>query len=82
MSESNSVQRSSGKDRIKTALSVAKALKDTLNVDKFDAVIIATGMNEKFADALAGSYLANVKGAPILPYNGGSSLSASAAGQR
>ena len=52
----------------KTALSVADALKDTLKVEKFDAVIIATGVNEKFADALAGSYLANMKKAPILLY--------------
>ena len=66
--DSESVFRISGKDRVKTALSVAKALKDTLGVEKFDAVIIATGVNEKFADALAGSYLANVKGAPILLY--------------
>ena len=66
------VERISGKDRVKTALSVAKALKDTLKVDKFNAVIIATGVNEKFADALAGSYLANVKGAPILLYTGSS----------
>ena len=65
---SGSIQRISGKDRVKTALSVARALKDTLKVDKFDAVIIATGVNEKFADALAGSYLANRKKAPILLY--------------
>ena len=64
----NSVLRISGKDRVKTALSVATALKDTLGVRKFDAVVIATGVNEKFADALAGSYLANMKGAPILLY--------------
>ena len=65
---SDSVYRISGKDRVKTALSVAEALKDTLKVEKFDAVIIATGVNEKFADALAGSYLANRKKAPILLY--------------
>ena len=64
----SSVKRISGKDRVKTALSVARALKDTLGVEKFDAVIIATGVNEKFADALAGSYLANRKKAPILLY--------------
>ena len=62
------VQRISGKDRVKTALSVADALKDTLKVEKFESVIIATGVNEKFADALAGSYLANMKKAPILLY--------------
>ena len=55
---------------MKTALSVANALKDTLKVEKFDAVILAIGDNGKFADALAGSYLANVKGAPILLYTG------------
>ena len=66
--EATDVQRISGKDRVKTALSVADALKDTLGVEQFDAVILAIGDNEKFADALAGSYLANVKGAPILLY--------------
>jgi len=62
------VQRIYGKDRVKTALSVAEALKDTLGVEKFDTVIIATGVSGKFADALTGSYLANVKKAPILLY--------------
>ena len=63
-----SVYRISGKDRVKTALSVANALLDCRRIDKFDAVIIATGVNEKFADALSGSYLANMKKAPILLY--------------
>ena len=62
------VQRISGSNRVKTALSVAAALKDTLGVEKFEAVVIAAGDNEKFADALAGSYLAVVNKAPILLY--------------
>ena len=68
----SNVIRISGKDRVKTAISVANALMDCRGVDKFDAVIIATGVNEKFADALSGSYLANMKKAPILLYTGSS----------
>ena len=39
-------------------------LKEVLGVEKFETIIIASGAN--FADALAGSYLATVKSAPIL----------------
>ena len=39
-----------------------------LSGDKFEAVVVATGKN--FADALAGSYLAVEKNAPILLTNG------------
>ena len=42
----------------------ANKLKEILGVDKFSAVIVAYGQN--FPDALTGSYLAAVKGAPIL----------------
>ena len=58
------VVRVYGEDRFETAFKVADELKATLGVDKFQAVIIASGAD--FADALTGSYLANVKGAPIL----------------
>ncbi len=58
--------RLSGADRCATAYAAADALKDLLGVKKFDNIIIASGSN--FADALAGSYLAKVKGAPILLY--------------
>ena len=58
------VTRLAGANRWATSLIVADALKETMGVDKFDAIIIASGNN--FADALAGSYLATVKGAPIL----------------
>ena len=57
-----------GNSRCETAYEVADALKEALGVEKFDAIIIANG--DKFADALAGSYLANRKGAPILLYRG------------
>ena len=67
--------RLAGNDRIGTALSVANALKDTLKVEKFDAIILAAagvGQDQtKFADALSGSYLASSKKAPILLYTKG-----------
>ena len=61
------VSRIAGTDRYETAFKVADALKETLGVDKFEAVVVATGKN--FADALSGSYLATVKNAPILLTN-------------
>lgn len=62
------VVRIYGSGRVETALEIADRLKEALNADKFEAIIIANGDN--FADALAGSYLANVKDAPILLYSG------------
>lgn len=59
-----SVYRVYGKTRIQTALGTAEALKAELGVEKFENVIVATGMN--YADALAGSYLASEKNAPII----------------
>ena len=56
--------RISGSGRVETGIEVANQLKAVLGVEKFDAIIIANGDN--FADALAGSYLASAKGAPIL----------------
>ena len=67
--------RISGNDRIATALAVAAELKEALDVEKFDTIIIAAGGTSKdtrkFADALSGSYLASVKKAPILLYTSG-----------
>ena len=69
------IYRVSGDDRIGTALSVAAALKDALEVEKFDAIILAAagvGQDQtKFADALSGSYLAISRKAPILLYTAG-----------
>lgn len=62
------VIRISGEDRYSTGYKVANMYKEELGVDKFDTVIVATGKN--FADALAGSYLAAEKKAPILLTNG------------
>ena len=62
------VVRVSGATRYETGYKVADALKETLGVEKFDAVVVATGKN--FADALAGSYLAVQKNAPIILTNG------------
>ena len=61
---SGDVYRIYGSNRYETAFKTADTLKETLGIDKFDTVIIANGTN--FADALAGSYLAAKKSAPIL----------------
>ena len=58
------VTRLAGSNRFETATLVADRLKETLGVEKFNAVILANGYN--FADALAGSYLSSQKQAPIL----------------
>ena len=58
------VLRLAGDDRIKTSMAIANELKEELGVAKFDTVIVASAQN--FPDALAGSYLATVKEAPIL----------------
>ena len=62
------VVRLYGTGRYDTAYAVADALKEALGMDKFEAVVVATGKN--FADALAGSYLAVERCAPILLTNG------------
>ena len=59
-----SIYRYAGEDRFGTSLMAAEAMKKTLGIQKFDAVIVASGLN--FADALSGSYLAAAKKAPIL----------------
>ena len=58
------VTRIAGDGRCETAIQAANTLKEELGVEKFDSIILASGLN--FADALAGSYLAAVKDAPIL----------------
>ena len=60
----SNVKRIYGDGRVETAIEAAEALKAALKVDSFDTIILANG--DKFADALAGSYLATVKDAPIL----------------
>lgn len=62
--EETTVERIFGENRYETAYEVADTLKGVLGVEKFDTVIIANGTN--FADALAGSYLAAKRNAPIL----------------
>ena len=61
------VYRLYGTSRYDTSFIIADTLKETLGVEKFKSVIIAAGAN--YADALAGSYLAAVKNAPMLMYN-------------
>ena len=59
-----SVIRIAGNDRYETSRKIADNLKKVKGVDKFDAVVLASGSN--FPDALGGSYLAYTKNAPIL----------------
>ena len=56
-----------GDNRYKTSLRLSDAYKAQIDKAKFDNVIVASGVN--FADALAGSYLAAKKSAPILIVN-------------
>lgn len=58
------VIRLAGQNRWATSLLVADEMKAKLRVNKFSAIIVASGND--FADALAGSYLSAVKSAPIL----------------
>ena len=53
-----------GQTRYETSYAIADALKEQLDVEQFDTMLIASGTN--FADALAGSYLAYKENAPIL----------------
>ena len=59
-----SIERIAGENRADTAFKIANELKETLDVEKFESIIVATGAN--FADALSGTYLATVKNAPII----------------
>lgn len=56
-----------GQDRYQTAFAIADELKEIWNVEKFNAVILAS--SHSFADALAGSYLAANTDTPILIVN-------------
>lgn len=53
-----------GANRVRTSLGIAEELKKVQGVEKFQTIILASCGG--FADALAGSYLAYVKNAPIL----------------
>ena len=61
------IKRIFGSSRYETSMKTADAMKLSLGIDKFDTVIVASG--ENYADALAGSYLARIKKAPILVVN-------------
>lgn len=65
--EESYVCRLYGDSRYDTSYIVADALKEQLGVEKFENIVVANGMG--YADALAGSYLAAVKNAPILLVN-------------
>ncbi len=58
------ISRLAGDHRFETAFLAADQMKANLGIEKFDTVVVASGMD--FADALSGSYLAAVNNAPIL----------------
>ena len=58
------VTRLAGDSRYETSFAIANEMKKVMGIDKFDAVVLAN--SDSFADALAGSYLAAVKNAPII----------------
>ena len=62
--ESSGVKRLAGDSRYETSFAIANEMKKVLGIEKFDSIILAS--SEGFADALAGSYLAAVKQAPII----------------
>ncbi len=66
--EITGVTRIAGATRYETSLAIADQFKIASGQEQFTTVIVANGKN--FADALAGSYLASVKNAPILMTNG------------
>ena len=57
-------ERIYGNSRYETSFGIANEYKSVLGVEKFGSIIVASG--ENFPDALAGSYLAAVKNAPII----------------
>ena len=67
-SSANPVTRVFGSDRYATAFKAADTLKSELGISKFQNIVVASGTG--FADALAGSYLAAQKNAPILLVRG------------
>ena len=62
--QGGTVYRVFGANRYETSKGIADMLAEVNGTDKFTSVIVASGTN--FPDALAGSYLAAVTGAPIL----------------
>lgn len=60
----SNIVRMAGDTRYETALETADALKQSMGIDAFDYIIVADGNN--YPDALAGSYLAKVKKAPLI----------------
>ena len=64
ISGGKSMIRIAGDNRYATSTAAADALKQSLDVDKFENIIVASG--DDYPDALAGSYLAKVKNAPVM----------------
>lgn len=58
------VYRLAGETRVETALKCADLMKEALEIEKFDNIVIANAKN--YPDALAGSYLANCMKAPLI----------------
>lgn len=63
----DSLYRISGSNRYETSIKAANLLLEANAVEKFGAVVVASGTG--FADALSGSYLAVINSAPMLLVN-------------
>ena len=69
------VERIWGQSQYDTSYAIADRLKEEMGVDKFDAIIIASG--KTYPDALSGSYLSKKENAPILLVDGKNSSNVS-----
>ena len=67
--DKNRITRVFGSTRYATSLAITEVYRDLASRDKFDTVILASGAN--FADALAGSALADAYSSPIIIINDG-----------
>jgi surface protein len=61
------IKRAFGSNRYKTGMAVTDVFMEIMELESLDCLIVASGAS--FADALAGSYLAAVKEAPIILIN-------------
>ncbi len=62
--DKHEIERVYGSSRYDTSIASAEALKKQLGVEKFENIVVASGT--QFPDALAGSYLAVKKNAPVI----------------
>ena len=64
LNPNGTVTRLAGSSRYETSIAIANEMKNVLGDEKFESIVLAN--SDSFADALAGSYLAAMKQAPII----------------